>query len=807
MFPLQKISDSKKNAEWFKQCHDYFENAVLFGNNNSASSFKNRAIKNRNLFTYDTATKQDIANIIDPWELGAQDIPNNFKIYPIANPHIMKLMGEELKKRFDWGIVVTSRDAIKDKTEQRKSHIDQFTIQTITAKYEKEEDAQAEIEDFMEDLHTWQDLREIGMTELLTYYWENLNLKELFNTAWENQLIECKAVVDVDEYNNIPSIIVFDPANVYAYGNYNSEIKDELEALVMVEYIPVSTVVDRYYNYLKPEQIDELEKRAGGGIDNSFNISPVHAYQQVITPTNGIVFDKVDMIDISNSSNLGETFDSQGNIRVIKTRWIGRREVIQLTSLDEEGNENVTFVHPDYKHDITRGETIKRLWINEAYESTKVLDFYLKQQVRDIQYRKLDNISYCNLGVVIIEYEKGLFDIMKPYIIDFSTYMWKLEEAFKKTLGSIGLLDTAMIPEGMDVKTVMYYASKMGWLITDSFKEGKKGRATGKLAGDMSGQQRNINIEQYQLIQQCFVKLQFIENQLNKIVGISPERMGLTRPDAGLGVTQEALQASSDITEFYFYKHEQFKLKVLRLLGEVAKFCVRNGSETLQYVASNNTVRTFTIDGPMINEADYNVLTLQSNIDAKTETMLQTAIQSGIQTGKVSMEQMVAIYSNDSIASIKRKIVKIEKQNQKIQQQQQQAQQESSERMMQMQLADKQADRDLAKYKIDTEAATKLATSEMAVYNRREDIDLNDDSIVDPAQIHANALKQQDLLMKSFDKQKELSIKDKEVNQRNTIANKTLALKDREIKSKEKIEALKAETALKIALENKNKYD
>ena len=354
--------------------------------------------------------------------------------------------------------------------------------------------------------------------------------------------------------------------------------------------------------------------------------------------------------------------------------------------------------------------------------------------------------------------------------------MWRLEEAFSKSLGKIGILDIAMLPEGVDVERAMYYAVKLGWMLTDSFKESKKGQPVGSL----SGQQRELNIEQYEGIQQMFNMLNYIEMQLDKVVGINSQRRGQVQgSDPGLGVTQEAIQASSNITETYFYNHDLLRLEVLRKLAEVSKFCLRNGSESLQYATSDATIKTFTIDGKMINEADYNVHILNSNIDSKAEQMLQEGIKIGFQTGQVDLIQMMDIYSNDTISSIRNKLTKSIRKNQKTKQQEAQAQQNHEKEIQQMQLQQKQLDRDILKYRIDTEAQVKLEVAQISAlgFASNENTDVVPD-ILGEGEL---ALKQQQHLSDKFLAEQKLAHEKESANKQNS-------LKEREIKSKQEVE-------------------
>jgi hypothetical protein len=236
--------------------------------------------------------------------------------------------------------------------------------------------------------------------------------------------------------------------------------------------------------------------------------------------------------------------------------------------------------------------------------------------------------------------------------------MWRTEQAMVKAIGKIGILDFAMIPDGWNIDQWMYYATKMGWAIKDSFKEGKKGAATGKLAANVGDSSNVINLEQGEFIRQNMEMLQYLEMQMDKIVGINQNRQGIVGAKTGLQVNREITEASANITESYFTIHDNVKLRTLRALLEVSKWCLRNKTESIQYITSENISKVFEVDGEMFNEAEYGLLVNNASNDGIMINNLQEAVKLALQTGTVDLIQLMDVFSSDTTASIKRKIEK-----------------------------------------------------------------------------------------------------------------------------------------------------
>lgn len=801
-FPPQRIPDSEKTEEWFTNCHKYIESKLLINSSNNILNAVNKYRSNRLLFSYNIVSKIDVLAMLDPDNVdGLKDIPNNYKNYPVTNAHIMTLKGEELKQLFNWTVMVTSRDAVSQREIEKGQTVDKFLLDQLTSDEMDPKKIEQITQDFMDKLETFQDRREKGAWQLLKYFWNSMDLKEKFSQMWDRELIEGKCVVSIDEHNNKPYITIFSPENVFCLKPPGSQYIEDPEEVITREYLPVSQVIDRYYKFLSPDDIEYLESR--GNMDSTIpynNISPSAFYTQAITSDNQVTYVPLTEQELVGNpeyyyNNYEGYFNPNGEVLVTHVRWKGVRKIGILTYFDDDGEEQTTKVPDTYKADISKGETIKWEYISEAYESTCLAGkVYTKQQVRNVQFRERDNISSCHLGVLGIEFDQSLYDIMKRYQLLINAYMWRLEEAFTKTLGNIGFLDLALIPDGWEVEKFMYYARKMGWAVIDSFKEGKKGASMGKIAGQNSGQQRSIDIQQYEYITKTMEMLNYLQAQLDSVVGINYQRRGQVDQSAGLGVTQEARQASSNITEYYFNTHDNFRLKILRKLLEVGKFCLRNGSETLQYVTSDSTIATFNLDGEFINEADYNVLVVDSFNDAENLNMLREGVKIALQTGQVDLLEMMDVFSNTSVAGIRTKIANSIKQKQRQQQAAEEAQQQHEQQLLQMQQQDKELDRQLKKYEIDEKNRTDLIKAQINVYTRQLELDQDSDGIPDPAEIAAQGLAQQELAQSSFQHQREMILKQNELQSRINLENK-------KINTQKQIEQAKLK---QIEVQNKN---
>lgn len=814
--PRQKLSTKEKTPEWCKDNALYWEHKLITGNKNIESD-RIRMKKNANLYFNNILDPLDVARIVNPHNIKDFIIPPEFKHYKIENPKIQTMKGEELKRKFEWKTYVSNRDAVSKKEEERKSQFMNFVTEKIKAESFDQKEAETELQKLQEYLtHDWQDIREKTADQLLHYYTQYLDLKTQYSRAWENALLYGHEIMSIDEHNLKPVVESCDPKTIFWLRSPENPYIDSSDCIIREYYIPLGQVIDYYYDYLTPEEINKLEERLEHkSIENNFTFNQFYSKDQqgffipnsqLQDPTIGSNNNLLNnALLTSHNYNFNGFYDSYGNVRVVHTRWKSMRKIGILKSLDESGNEQESFVDENYKISKANGETIRWIWISEAWEITRIAeDIFIKAQPRSIQYRRLDNISSCSLGYVGTSIDNPVFDLMKEYSIKYDAYMYRTEQAMIKAIGKIGVLDLSMIPDDWTVDMWMHFATNMGWAIKDSFKEGKKGAAMGKLAGSNNTNADVINLEQGQFIEQNMHMLQYLEAQMDALIGINKQRQGAVNATAGLQVTRDSIENSATITESYSSLHDNVKLRTLRMLLEVAKYCLRNKSESLQYVTSEFTNEIFNVDGELINEAEYDILIGNATNDANTINVLQEAVKIALQTGAVDLIQLMDIFSTNSTSEIKRKVEKSvrakQEQDQKnieSEQQQKQADRDHAYQMQQETLDLEREKMDIGRYKIDEDNRTKLEIAEMTAYA------LDKAPVEDISAASDAAFAQQELSQKTFLEQQKISHNkgkhDKELEHKS----KELELERQKIElKKQEILAKKKDTEVKAKAEN-----
>jgi len=478
--------------------------------------------------------------------------------------------------------------------------------------------------------------------------------------------------------------------------------------------------------------VDTLEKgyesvsSSKGGTLNHTNTFPrLYSSSQL----GGSASPMEDLVSTNSVYNL--PYDYEGNVRIVRVRWKGRRKIGKLTYFNEvTGDQEERLVSERYKVNEELGESVKWIWINEAYEGTRIgQGTYVKTRPREIQMRHFDNPSKCFLGYVGTDYGKSLMGRMESYQYLYNVYMRRLELAIAKYKGPIYELDITKKPEEWDIEQWMYYAEILGWAVIDPFNEGKKGSATGKLSGNFNTTGKVLDADVGNYIQQIIGMLEYIERQMGQIAGVSEQRQGQISNRETVGGIERAVTQSSHITEKWFFVHDETKKRVLIALLDTAKQIWKNDkSKKLGYIMDDMSRQMIDFNGEDFSSTEYDLFITNSTDDMEIKQSLKEMSHAAVQNG-ASMTLPITILRSDSISDMAKKIEEEESQRAQREQDREQQTLEAQKQMQQLELQDKQADRELKYHEIDSTNATKLQIAGMQPDETVEDTSLEERKI------------------------------------------------------------------------------
>lgn len=778
-FPKQKISRRNKTSKWGEECIDAaLHYTSLYDYTRRSPRYKK--IRNYNLYN-GKFDKEDLEYVCNPYGIADEgfEFPANMQYYPIATPIFDLLLGEEAKRSFSYVVRAVNPEAITRKEKQRKEEIIE-SLKTKLLQLISPEEAQAMQQEQQEPeeilkyyKYSYQDMRENVATQALNYLYKQQDLNYKFQRGWKDALIGGEEIYKVGVIANEPIAKRCNPVEIYALLPHNQDTLDEAEVIVEETYLSISEIVDNFYEELTPGQIDDLEdKESSFASTNESNF---------ILPDRAVIGTSSSPSPLLDDSSI---YDSDGNIRVCFVTWKSKKKVGELTYTDELGVERSTIVDETYKK--STGEKVKWFWINEYWEGTKIgSDIYIDIKPKDLQFRRMDNISACKSGYIGTVYNAtnsqsvSLMDRLVPWIYLYIVMWYRTELLIAANQGKIALIDLSLIPDGWEIEKWLYYASAMKFGFVDSFNEGKKGQSTGKLAGNISTQNKALDLETGAAIQGHISLLEFIETKLQELSGVTRQRMGAISASETVGGVKHATVQSSHITEKWFQIHNWTKKRVLESLVEAAKEAWKEGSKKLQYVTSDLAAEFFSVDGNDFNNAEYGVFVSDAAKDVEALQMLKELTQAAMQNDKALLSGVADVYSSESLADVKSKLRDMEEMMQQRQDQAQKQQLESNERVSQMELEKQQRELDKDYYKIDKDNETKIAVAEINSFKMQKDQDINDNGI--PDQLEIEKLKEQ----KELNKEKIKLERDK-LKQQKELKEKELKQKARDSKNKDK---------------------
>lgn len=736
--PRQRLSYRQKTKKWRIENIDFADSHSFYHSDKVRQTLQNK-LSNFNLYN-GYVDARDIQKTLNPYGLDASYVPDNIPHHPILVPKIDLLVGEEINRKTEYSAVVTNPDAISKKEEDKKNFIKQNLIEILKTTTEGDE-LKSKIQELERDLRTWQDSRELMINRILRHYEEEQDFKIKFNEGFKDALISGEEIYQVDIENNEPVLHKLNPLKVHSIRSGNSNKIEDSDIIIIEDHWSPGRIIDVFHEELKAKDIDVILNYATSRTtDNYTDDHNNHLFLRDQIEDYNPIDPFLSIAEVNGHYFSSDYTDSQGNIRVLRVYWKSQKKMLKVKYYDENGDIQYKLRSEEYILDKDLGEEAKTLWVNECWEGTKIgRDIYINMRPRQVQYTKLNNPSYGHFGIIGSVYNTNqgravsLVDRMKNYQYMYDILWDRLNKGIQKNYGKIMELDLARIPDDWEVDKWMHFAVVNGIAVIDSFKEGNKGAATGKLAGNMQGSKGYLDMETGQYIQQHMNLLEFIKLEMGEIAGISKQREGQISNRETVGGVERSVNQSSHITEWWFMKHEDVKKRVLTAFVETAKIAFKNNTKKIQYILDDQSTEILNIDGDELSEIDAGIAITSSNKTRELMNTMKELSQAFLQNGG-SFSTIMDVYLSPSLSDMRRRIERAELDNKESEQQQAEQANKIQQAAMEAEQANKEADRQLKKYEADLKAQTEIQKAIIASEDKALDRDLNDDGIEDPIQ-------------------------------------------------------------------------
>jgi len=736
-FPSQKLPFKRKGKKWRRDHLDWADdNSYL---NNSAIRRKRKA-KRINLNLYNgTVDVSDMKLILNPGGLEKFFVPDAIQHYPIITPRVNVLVGEEKRRKFDWSVQITNPETLSKIKKDKKKLID-AKINEMLKSTVSEEDMEKEMAEYSEYVNfDYQDIREKRANLLMRRYIDKLDMKIKFQQGFKDALIMGEEIYMFDIVNGDVTFEKLNPLKTHTLrSGYSNKIEDS-DVIVIDDFWSPGKIQDHFYNDLSDAEVKKLDE--GNYISGTTNLDGV---SEAVDDDAGLkilqresmdsYINSTGIFDSINSEGKNTYTDSHGNVRVLRMFWRSMKCIYKVNFFDQMGKKQVKFRSEEYVADENMGETMEKIWVPQWWKGVKIgKDTYLQIKPREIQYNKMNQPSFNSCGIVGQVYNTGdeesvtMVDRAKPfqYLYDISWY--RVNEAMSKYLGSIVELDLAKVPTGWSVTKWLYFARKSGISVVDSFKEGQRGMAKGKLAGSVGNTTGRV-LEQRvgDFIQTHIEMMEFAKAQMDEITGVSRQRLGQVENRETVGGVERAVSQSNHITEELFTMHDFCKKRCFQILLETAKIALKGQDVKFSYIGDDMTRQLMEIPGDEFAEEEYGLSVSNDDSINRMEQKLDGMVQMGLQNQMLSFSTAIKIYNSPSVREIQRLIMKDEQSMKESQAKQAEEQNKLQKQAMEQAQMEKQIEQNLELEKFNREDDTKRYIAELQAETQRIQKDFDD---------------------------------------------------------------------------------
>ena len=660
---------------------------------------------------------------------------------------------------------------------------------------------------------------------------------------------------DVELWNPVTTFYHKSPETRYvSQGNYVGRI----------EMLTVADVIDKYGYIMTQEQLESLEAiypvRSAGyplqGYQNDgsyydatkshdWNVNmPSLAYRQFTSMWDNSIAPGGDIINWIFGE--GEDYAPMGMaflMRVTTSYWKSQRKVGHLTKITEDGEVIIDIVDENYKitdkpiyntnliknkskDNLIFGEHVDWIWINEVWGGIKIgpnhpsfwgmnnpggiNPMYIgidKNKIGPLKFQfKGDNSLYgCKLPVEGSIFNDrntrsmSMVDLMKPFQIGYNIVNNQIADILVDELGTVILLDQNALPRhslgedwGKNNLAKAYVAMK-------NFQMLPLDTSITNTENALNFQHfQTLNLEQTQRMMSRVQLANYFKQQAFEVIGITPQRLGqqIGQTDTAKGVEQ-AVTGSFAQTETFFIQHSDYLMpRVHQMRTDLAQYYhSTKPSLRLQYMLGTGEKVNFQMNGTDLLLRDLNVFcTTKANHRSLVEQMKQMIV--GNNTTGATIYDLGNIMQSETLAEMNHILKETERKTRDAQAQQQQHEEKMKQMEIQQRTAERQMMLDHQSMEAEKNRRKDLLVAEIKAsgFGSMQDINQN---------LQSDFMDNMDRIRKSEEFRETMNMESSKENTKATIARE----KNQIAREKTQAQIAMKQTDLQIARENKNQFD
>lgn len=685
-------------------------------------------------------------------------------------------------------------------------------------------------------------------------------LKEKEIELFKHQLIADEAYSEIRIDDNDIEVINWNPYDTLVIKPKHVKYTSDADLVSRQYWTTIHDVVSKYR--------DKIDKALIEKYNTPLGVTPTFSERRLQPDDNqSLMLNEKKLIAFKYMMG-GIELDASSKVLVTEGYWMSRRRLAKLTAIYEgvriEKIVDDTFkvtIKPVYDKDknLIAGEELEYFYAPQVWKGAKLNFAYgsvPSTVVNENEYldksifgKKTDDLNadvsrgWIYIDVEPLEYQftdehqpfkpkipvvgcdgfeknmnvgkLSLIDKTKALQVMYNGFMNEIDKFAKTEIGLFYIMDQRLIPQqSLDGTWGKYNWLKFIMTAKDSGL-GVVDNSASNLEGNPAMQQPSVvNLLNNDRFKSRIELANYCEQQIMKVIGISPQRMGsINSQETATGVNQ-AINNSYSQTELYFYNHTNLMRELKSMILDAEKYIEsKKPVSRVNYLNSDVENVLFEIDTEDLLLRRFNIfLTNSTDSQRVLEQLRQLAIQNN--TSGASMLDLATIIESSNVREIKDTLAASLQNFQKQEEAKRQHEQQMLQQQLEAQAAEKEKERQFIADQNERNRLKDMYIADVKATGMSRENDIDQSGINDALEVSRFNLEQEKSYSDILNKEQDRNMKQKEYQSKVAIEKEKVNLKKQEIASKERMKQMEISRDLanmkndeKVALINKQGRD
>ena len=685
-------------------------------------------------------------------------------------------------------------------------------------------------------------------------------LKEKEIELFKHQLIADEAYSEIRIDDNDIEVINWNPYDTLVIKPKHVKYTSDADLVSRQYWTTIHDVVSKYR--------DKIDKALIEKYNTPLGVTPTFSERRLQPDDNqSLMLNEKKLIAFKYMMG-GIELDASSKVLVTEGYWMSRRRLAKLTAIYEgvriEKIVDDTFkvtIKPVYDKDknLIAGEELEYFYAPQVWKGAKLNFAYgsvPSTVVNENEYldksifgKKTDDLNadvsrgWIYIDVEPLEYQftdehqpfkpkipvvgcdgfeknmnvgkLSLIDKTKALQVMYNGFMNEIDKFAKTEIGLFYIMDQRLIPQqSLDGTWGKYNWLKFIMTAKDSGL-GVVDNSASNLEGNPAMQQPSVvNLLNNDRFKSRIELANYCEQQIMKVIGISPQRMGsINSQETATGVNQ-AINNSYSQTELYFYNHTNLMRELKSMILDAEKYIEsKKPVSRVNYLNSDVENVLFEIDTEDLLLRRFNIfLTNSTDSQRVLEQLRQLAIQNN--TSGASMLDLATIIESSNVREIKDTLAASLQNFQKQEEAKRQHEQQMLQQQLEAQAAEKEKERQFIADQNERNRLKDMYVADVKATGMSRENDIDQSGINDALEVSRFNLEQEKSYSDILNKEQDRNMKQKEYQSKVAIEKEKVNLKKQEIASKERMKQMEISRDLanmkndeKVALINKQGRD